>query len=142
MPKQELLTPVLMVELSVGISSALSIYGFAFAFGKLQEILKVRSTHLSWQHWLNLLLALTMVGFGADFVLNQHLISLLAMTGIAFLLGFLLVLPIGGADMPVVVSMLNSYSGWVCFRHGFHVGQSPADYDRRAGGKQRSDPLL
>jgi NAD(P) transhydrogenase subunit beta len=68
---------------------------------------------------LNLLIGLIMFGIGADFVLNGNINSLLAMTAIALLLGVLLIIPVGGADMPVIVSMLNSYSGWAAAATGF-----------------------
>ena len=89
------------------------------AFGKLQEILKSNPLIFKGQHLLNGFLAFAMVGFTAHFIVNVDFTSLLATTAIALALGFLLVLPIGGADMPVVVSMLNSYSGWAASATGF-----------------------
>src|SRR5207253_4866478 len=75
------------------------------------------------QHWLNLVLALVMVGFGLAFFMAEgrgwH--AFFAMTAIAFVLGVLIIIPIGGADMPVVISMLNSYSGWAASGIGFSL---------------------
>src|SRR5207244_1394246 len=106
------LTPVLMIELAIGsFIGAITFTGSLIAFGKLQALLGSNPTVFKGQHLLNFALGLAMVGFAADFVIYDHPVSFLIMTGIALLLGFLLVIPIGGADMPVVVSMLNSYSG-------------------------------
>jgi NAD(P) transhydrogenase subunit beta len=60
------------------------------------------------QHWVNLALALLMLGFAGQFVLGGGLPAFAAMTALALLLGVLLILPIGGADMPVVIALLNS----------------------------------
>jgi NAD(P) transhydrogenase subunit beta len=78
------------------------------------------------QHWLNLALALVMVGFGAAFFLSEGKAwtPFLAMTAIAFALGVLIIIPIGGADMPVVISMLNSYSGWAAAGIGFSLNNA------------------
>jgi len=70
---------------------------------------------------LNLLLAVAMVGFGVLFFLTQAWLPYIIMTAIAFVLGVLIIIPIGGADMPVVVSMLNSYSGWAAAGIGFSL---------------------
>ena len=64
-----------------------------------------------------------MLFFTVKFVMHQDMASFLILTGIAFALGFLLVLPIGGGDMPVIVSMLNSYSGWAAAATGIHPGK-------------------
>lgn len=87
------------------------------AFGKLSGKYKFRlfqgaPVQFAGQHMLNLLLALAMLGFGVLFFLSQSWLPFIIMTAIAFALGVLIIIPIGGADMPVVVSMLNSYSGW------------------------------
>ncbi|MFM0632231.1 NAD(P)(+) transhydrogenase (Re/Si-specific) subunit beta, partial [Paraburkholderia xenovorans] len=73
------------------------------------------------QHLINLLLALAMLGFGVIFFLTQSWLPFIIMTLIAFVLGVLIIIPIGGADMPVVVSMLNSYSGWAAAGIGFSL---------------------
>jgi NAD(P) transhydrogenase subunit beta len=111
---------VSMIELAIGsVIGAITFTGSLIAFGKLQEILKSNPLIFKGQHFLNLVLALSMVGLGAHFTMTGDFISFLIMTGIAFALGVLLVVPIGGADMPVVVSMLNSYSGWAASATGF-----------------------
>ena len=73
------------------------------------------------QHLINLVLALGMIGFGVLFFLTQSGLPFLIMMLIAFVLGVLIIIPIGGADMPVVVSMLNSYSGWAAAGIGFSL---------------------
>jgi len=114
---------VTMTELTVGaVIGAITFTGSLIAFGKLQEILGSAPLVFKGQHYVNALLGVIMIGFGVDAVMNMHVGSLLICTLIALLLGFLLVLPIGGADMPVVVSMLNSYSGWAASATGFTLG--------------------
>jgi len=78
------------------------------------------------QHWVNLVLALVMIGCGAAFFLadDKAWSAFFAMTAIAFLLGVLIIIPIGGADMPVVISMLNSYSGWAAAGIGFSLNNA------------------
>src|SRR5205085_8453632 len=73
------------------------------------------------QHPINLLLAIAMVGFGIWFFTGGGWLPFIAMSAIAFLLGVLIIIPIGGADMPVVISMLNSYSGWAAAGIGFSL---------------------
>ena len=112
-----------MIELGVGSAiGAITFTGSLVAFGKLQEILKSNPLIFKGQHFVNLVLALSMLGLGVHFTVTSDLMSFLGMTGIAMVLGLLLVLPIGGADMPVVVSMLNSYSGWAASATGFILG--------------------
>jgi NAD(P) transhydrogenase subunit beta len=114
---------VAVIELTVGSAiGAITFTGSLVAFGKLQEILKSNPLVFAGQHFVNLALAFAMVGFGVYFGMTHDLIAFLIMTGIASLLGLLLVFPIGGADMPVVVSMLNSYSGWAASATGFILG--------------------
>ena len=78
------------------------------------------------QHWLNLTIGLVMIGFGVAFFLSpdQAWMPFIVMTGLAFMLGFLIIIPIGGADMPVVISMLNSYSGWAAAGIGFSLNNA------------------
>ncbi|MCX8506929.1 MAG: NAD(P)(+) transhydrogenase (Re/Si-specific) subunit beta, partial [Alphaproteobacteria bacterium] len=71
------------------------------------------------QHMLNLSLGLAMIGSGVWFVVTPDMLPFASVIGLALLLGLLLILPIGGADMPVVISMLNSYSGWAASGIGF-----------------------
>ncbi len=94
------------------------------AFAKLQGLVSGRPLVFSGQHVLNLLLGLAMLGAGIMFCVTQGWMSFLVMTGIALVLGVLLIVPIGGADMPVIVSMLNSYSGWAAAGIGFTLGNN------------------
>src|SRR5690606_27423292 len=73
------------------------------------------------QHMLNLALAIAMIACGLWFMMTQAWTPFTIMTIIAFILGVLIIIPIGGADMPVVVSMLNSYSGWAAAGIGFSL---------------------
>jgi NAD(P) transhydrogenase subunit beta len=112
-----------LVEMSVGLGiGAITFSGSLIAFAKLQALMKGAPITFSGQHYLNLglaiLLAILILAFvltGGDQVLFW-LIALLSLT-----LGFLIIIPIGGADMPVVVSMLNSYSGWAAAGIGFTI---------------------
>jgi NAD(P) transhydrogenase subunit beta len=110
----------LLIELVVGSAiGAVTFTGSLIAFGKLQALLKSAPLVFRGQHALNGLLIVATVVLSAMFV-KEHTLSLFAaVTVISLLLGFLLVLPIGGSDMPVVVSMLNSYSGWAASATGF-----------------------
>src|SRR6266511_1531793 len=78
------------------------------------------------QHLLNLVLAIVMIGFGIAFFLaeGKAWTPFAAMLAIAFALGVLIIIPIGGADMPVVISMLNSYSGWAAAGIGFSLNNT------------------
>ncbi|MEM5316455.1 NAD(P)(+) transhydrogenase (Re/Si-specific) subunit beta [Paraburkholderia sp. JHI869] len=115
------------VELFIGtFVGAITFSGSVIAFGKLSGKYKFRlfqgaPVRYSGQHWINLLLAIAMVGFGVIFMLTDSWLPFIIMTVIAFGLGVLIIIPIGGADMPVVVSMLNSYSGWAAAGIGFSL---------------------
>jgi NAD(P) transhydrogenase subunit beta len=111
------------VEVCVGVFvGALTFTGSVVAFGKLRGVVRSKPLLLPGRHLFNLLLLAVAVGLGAQFLGapgHDGLSSLLIMTGVAGILGVHLVLAIGGADMPVVVSMLNSYSGWAAAAAGF-----------------------
>jgi H+-translocating NAD(P) transhydrogenase subunit beta len=111
------------VEVFVGVFvGALTFTGSVVAFGKLKGIVRSKPLLLPGRHALNLLLLLVTAGLCVRFLSaaeHEGLSSLLIMTGVAGVLGVHLVLAIGGADMPVVVSMLNSYSGWAAAAAGF-----------------------
>jgi NAD(P) transhydrogenase subunit beta len=115
------------VELFIGtFVGAITFSGSVIAFGKLSGKYKFRLFQgapvvYGGQHLINLLLALAMLGFGILFFLTQSWLPFIIMTLIAFVLGVLIIIPIGGADMPVVVSMLNSYSGWAAAGIGFSL---------------------
>ena len=118
------------LELFIGtFVGAITFSGSVIAFGKLSGTYKFRLFQgapivFKGQHLLNLLLAIVMLVFGAMFCLTQDWTSFIVMTAIAFVLGVLIIIPIGGADMPVVVSMLNSYSGWAAAGIGFSLNNS------------------
>ncbi|MGC4405321.1 Re/Si-specific NAD(P)(+) transhydrogenase subunit beta [Methyloversatilis sp. MC4-4] len=112
------------VEIYVGILiGAVTFSGSLIAFGKLNGKIGGKPLLLPARHWLNLIALLVVIGFGQVF-LNAHdvqsgMTPLIVMTVIALLFGVHMVMAIGGADMPVVVSMLNSYSGWAAAATGF-----------------------
>ncbi|WP_372724461.1 NAD(P)(+) transhydrogenase (Re/Si-specific) subunit beta, partial [Immundisolibacter sp.] len=111
---------LLLAELGIGsFIGAITFTGSVIAFGKLQGLFSSAPLRFAGQHWVNLALALLMLGFAGQFVLGGGLPAFAVMTALALLLGVLLIVPIGGADMPVVVSMLNSYSGWAAAATGF-----------------------
>jgi len=118
------------VELFIGtFVGAITFSGSVIAFGKLYGKFKLRLFRSApvvfpGQHIVNLALGVAMLGFGIAFVVGDGIpwTPFSAMTAIAFLLGVLLIIPIGGADMPVVISMLNSYSGWAAAGIGFTLG--------------------
>ena len=115
------------VELFIGaFVGAITFSGSVIAFGKLSAKYKLRVFRsapvvFSGQHLLNLVLAIAMIGFGIGFVVSQEWLPFIVMLALAFVLGVLIIIPIGGADMPVVVSMLNSYSGWAAAGIGFSL---------------------
>ena len=121
-------------ELFIGtFVGAITFSGSVIAFGKLSGKYKFRlfqgaPVSFKGQHLLNLVLALVMVGLGLAFCFADGVepawTPFIVMTLIAFALGVLIIIPIGGADMPVVVSMLNSYSGWAAAGIGFSLNNS------------------
>ena len=114
------LNPVLMGELSAGvIIGAITFSGSLIAFGKLQGIINGKPIIFKGQHVLNAVLGAVTIGLGIHFAMTECSLSLAMMTLCAFILGFTLIIPIGGADMPVIISMLNSYSGWAAAATGF-----------------------
>jgi NAD(P) transhydrogenase subunit beta len=114
------LTSIMLVELVIGSAiGAVTFTGSLVAFGKLQAILGSAPLVFKGQHALNALLIGAVFVLSAIFSLDHNVTLFAAVTVISLLLGFLLVLPIGGSDMPVVVSMLNSYSGWAASATGF-----------------------
>ncbi len=112
------------IETYLGILiGAVTFSGSVIAFGKLSGRIDGKPLLLPARHWLNLALLVGAIWFGRDFVLQSAagdgMTPLIAMTIIALLFGIHMVMAIGGADMPVVVSMLNSYSGWAASATGF-----------------------
>ena len=112
------------VEIYLGILiGAITFSGSIIAFGKLSGKISGKPMLLPARHWLNLAGLLVVIYFGGVFI-NTHTVQagmtpLIVMTVIALLFGIHMVMAIGGADMPVVVSMLNSYSGWAAAATGF-----------------------
>jgi H+-translocating NAD(P) transhydrogenase subunit beta len=112
-----------------GAIGAITFSGSVIAFGKLSGKYKFRlfqgaPVTFSGQHLVNLVLGLSMLGLGIGFSITESWPMFFAMLAIAFVLGVLIIIPIGGADMPVVVSMLNSYSGWAAAGIGFSLNNS------------------
>jgi NAD(P) transhydrogenase subunit beta len=115
------------VEIYLGILiGAVTFSGSVIAFGKLSGRIGGKPLLLPGRHWLNLVGLLIVLWFGREFVaapsIQAGMTPLLIMTVIALLFGVHMVMAIGGADMPVVVSMLNSYSGWAAAATGFMLG--------------------
>lgn len=115
------------LPLNTGIAILLSLLigsvtftGSLIAFGKLQGIVTGKVVHYPGQHLINVLLFIFVIGAGVYLLMNPANVTLiLIITGVSLVLGILLVLPIGGADMPVAVSLLNSYSGLAAATTGF-----------------------
>ena len=109
-----------LIEMSIGVAiGAITFSGSVIAFAKLQGIMSGKPLVFPYQHPLNALLGLVTVALVVALCTGQSPVVFWAIVVIALALGFLLILPIGGADMPVVVSMLNSYSGWAAAGIGF-----------------------
>ncbi len=114
------LNPVLLLELIIGSAiGAVTFTGSLIAFGKLQALLGSAPLVFKGQHLVNAFLILAVFVLSALFAFNHSVVLFVTVTALSLLLGFLIVLPIGGSDMPVVVSMLNSYSGWAASTTGF-----------------------
>ena len=108
------------IELFIGaFIGAITFTASIIAFGKLSGKVSGKPVSFSGQHLLNLIMAILMVAAGFAYFLTGSHAAFLVMCAIALVLGITLIIPIGGADMPVVVSMLNSYSGWAAAGIGF-----------------------
>ena len=108
------------IELFIGaFIGAITFTASVIAFGKLSGKVSGKPVSFSGQHLLNLIMAILMVAAGVVYFLTDSHAAFLIMCAIALVLGITLIIPIGGADMPVVVSMLNSYSGWAAAGIGF-----------------------
>ncbi len=118
------------LELFLGAAiGAVTFSGSVIAFGKLSGQYKFRlfqgaPVQFAGQHKLNLILGLATLGLGLVFTGTESWTAFFAMLALAFVMGVLIIIPIGGADMPVVVSMLNSYSGWAAAGIGFSLNNS------------------
>ncbi|MGD2020749.1 MAG: NAD(P)(+) transhydrogenase (Re/Si-specific) subunit beta, partial [Thiohalocapsa sp.] len=114
------LNALLMGELSAGVViGAITFTGSVIAFAKLQGIMSGAPIKFKGQHLLNAAIAAVTVLLAVEFALTGDVWALILMTLLAFVLGGTLIIPIGGADMPVIISMLNSYSGWAAAATGF-----------------------
>ncbi len=121
----EIHTTTQRIELFIGaFIGAITFSASIVAFGKLSGKFGARAILFKGQHWLNLALAILMIIFGAIFFQTESISAFMLMALIALILGITLIVPIGGADMPVVVSMLNSYSGWAAAGIGFTLNNS------------------
>jgi proton-translocating NAD(P)+ transhydrogenase subunit beta len=114
-----------LIEMSLGTAiGAVTFTGSIIAFGKLQGLITGKPLVFWGQHPLNALLGLVLVAVVVLLVVAQTAAAFWALVALSLLLGLLLIVPIGGADMPVVISMLNSYSGWAACGIGFTLANS------------------
>src|SRR5664279_2811905 len=113
------------LELFIGaFIGAITFSGSVIAFGKLSGRIRSAPVTFKGQHLVNLLVGIAMLGCGIWFFMAPPEVTwppFVAMLVLAFILGFMIIIPIGGADMPVVISMLNSYSGWAAAGIGFSL---------------------
>src|SRR5437764_417891 len=103
---------------------ALTFTGSVIAFLKLSARMSGKPIILPARHFINIALGIALVFFIVGLVLSGSAVNFWLITIIALALGVLMIIPIGGADMPVVISMLNSYSGWAAAGIGFTLGNS------------------
>ena len=128
------------LELALGsVIGAITFSGSVIAFGKLSGTYKFRlfqgaPVQFAGQHKLNLILGIILLGNVVLYMVTGQEIYFALATALAFVMGVLIIIPIGGADMPVVVSMLNSYSGWAAAGIGFSLNNSHADHCGLLGG--------
>jgi NAD(P) transhydrogenase subunit beta len=114
-----------LVEMSLGVAiGAVTFTGSVIAFLKLSGRMSGAPIILPLRHVINIVLAAALVYFIYGLVVSQSQVDFWLIAGISFALGVLIIIPIGGADMPVVISMLNSYSGWAAAGIGFTLGNS------------------
>ncbi|HEY4140624.1 MAG TPA: NAD(P)(+) transhydrogenase (Re/Si-specific) subunit beta [Pseudolabrys sp.] len=114
-----------LVEMALGVAiGALTFTGSVIAFLKLSARMSGAPITLPGRHVINIAIALALVFFVYQFYATQSVVSFWLIVALALALGILMIIPIGGADMPVVISMLNSYSGWAAAGIGFTLGNS------------------
>ncbi len=114
-----------LIEMSLGVAiGAVTFSGSVIAFAKLQGLLSGKPLRFKGQAPLNAVLSVAIVILLIHFTKTESGLSFFVLTLMSFILGFLLILPVGGADMPVVISMLNSYSGWAAAGIGFTLRNS------------------
>jgi NAD(P) transhydrogenase subunit beta len=114
-----------LIEMSIGVAiGAITFTGSVIAFLKLSGRMSGAPIIFPGRHIVNIVLAAALIFFVYGLVVSQSQMDFWIVAGIAFLFGVLIIIPIGGADMPVVISMLNSYSGWAAAGIGFTLGNS------------------
>ena len=114
-----------LVEMGLGtVIGAITFTGSIVAFAKLQGLVSGAPLVFKGQHPLNALIGILLVALLVWFAVHGHPLTFVLLILLSLAVGFLLILPIGGADMPVVVSMLNSYSGWAAAGIGFTLGNT------------------
>ncbi len=114
-----------LVEMSIGVViGALTFTGSVIAFLKLDGRMSGAPIMLPGRHLINIAIAVAIVALVVSFVTGQSHTTFWIITALALVLGVLIIIPIGGADMPVVISMLNSYSGWAAAGIGFTLGNT------------------
>jgi NAD(P) transhydrogenase subunit beta len=114
-----------LIEMSLGaVIGAITFSGSVVAFAKLQGLLPGKPVRFNGQKLLNIAITVITVYLIVSFCSTQNQLQFSIAVLLAFILGFLLIIPVGGADMPVIVSMLNSYSGWAAAGIGFTLGNS------------------
>ncbi|HEU5017793.1 MAG TPA: NAD(P)(+) transhydrogenase (Re/Si-specific) subunit beta [Pseudolabrys sp.] len=114
-----------LIEMSLGTAiGAITFTGSIIAFLKLSGRMSGKPITLPARHLINILLAAALIFFIASFYLHQHAVEFWVIVALSLALGILIIIPIGGADMPVVISMLNSYSGWAAAGIGFTLGNT------------------
>ena len=114
-----------LAEMAIGLTiGAITFTGSIVAFAKLQGLVTGRPLVFPFQHPLNAALGLLLIALIVIFVMGELPVAFTLLVLLSLLFGFLLIVPIGGADMPVVISMLNSYSGWAAAGIGFTLGNS------------------
>ncbi len=114
-----------LIEMSLGVAiGAVTFTGSVIAFLKLSGRMSGKPITLPGRHIVNLALAAGLIFFVYGFVVSQSVMDFWIIVALSLTLGVLIIIPIGGADMPVVISMLNSYSGWAAAGIGFTLGNS------------------
>ena len=114
-----------LIEMSIGtLIGAITFSGSVLAFGKLQGTISGNPIVFKFQHFINAVIFLLLILLIIYFVITQSVVIFWLIVLISILLGVLVIIPIGGADMPVVISMLNSYSGWAACGIGFTLSNN------------------
>lgn len=114
-----------LLEMSLGASiGGITFTGSIIAFAKLQALMTAKPIIFRGQKYFNILITLIMISCFVYFIKHESILLFTILIILSFIMGVLLILPVGGADMPVIVSMLNSYSGWAAAGIGFTLGNS------------------